>query len=191
VDTLLADAQKQSNKELKGKIGKHLQDLQKQNAELCPANLSASLSQEWRSVRAELYDGPQEVRQKLQLLRDISRDIQLRLTNLDQEMQTLKKERKTKERAEEFIEESTLFTDNVAVRRSESTELQMSTPDTTERTGGATTEILTRGELYGKEQIEQFELQYRQKRSDLLSQQKDIKHKLDELEKRARQLEIQ
>ncbi len=191
VDALLLDAQNEKSPKRKGELGKRLQAFQKQNVQLCPGSAKIGVSQEWRSIRVEPYDGPQEVRQKLELLREISREIQIHLARLDQQLQDFQKERKTKARAEEFIQESTLFTDNVTVRRGGSS----AEPTTSGANGeidknSSGTEIITRGELYGKEQQEQFELQYQQKKKELLSQQKDLSHRIRELQTRAQQLEI-
>jgi hypothetical protein len=186
VDNLLIKAQNEKNPKQKGVLGKKLKDLQKQNVRLCVDNMRINISQEWRSIRIEPYDGPQEIKQKFQLLQEISREINIHLARLEQQFQDFQKERKTKERAEEFIQESTLFTDNVAVRReSPSTFLS---PGPTESSGAEN--IFTSEELYSKEQQEQFELQYQQKKKELLGQQKDLKQKLQELKTRFQQLEI-
>ncbi|MCI0411708.1 hypothetical protein L0222_02775 [bacterium] len=188
VDDLLAKAQNEKNPKQKGEFGKKLQDLQKQNVRLCADNMRVTVSQEWRSIRTEPYDGPQEIEQKIQLLQEISREINIHLARLDQQFQDFQKERKTKERAEEFIQESTLFTDNVAVRRADSTFAPVVAPGVEKSSTGA--DIFGTGELYGKEQQEQFELQYQQKKKELLTQQKDLTQKLQELKTRAQQLEI-
>jgi hypothetical protein len=187
VDDLLIQAQNEKNPKQKGILGKKLQDLQKQNVRLCIDNMRINVSQEWRSVRIEPYDGPQEIKQKFQLLQEISRENNIHLARLEQQFQDFQKERKTKERAEEFIQESTLFTDNVAVRR-ESGPSTFLSPGDTESSGGEN--IFTSKELYSKEQQEQFELQYQQKKKELLGQQKDLKQKLQELKTRFEQLEI-
>ena len=189
VDSLLTKAQNEKSPQKKGEVGKILQSLQKQNVKLCAENSKIGVSQEWRSISVEPYDGPQEVNQKMELLQEISREIQIHLARLDQQLQEFQKERKTKERAEEFIQESTLFSDHVSVRRG-------GVETTNSATGGEIdkgltgTEIFTRGELYGKEQQEQFELQHQQKKKELLLQQKEVKQKLEELHTRAQQLEI-
>ena len=189
VDSLLTKAQNEKSPQKKGEVGKSLQSLQKQNVKLCAENSKIGVSQEWRSISVEPYDGPQEVNQKMELLQEISREIQIHLARLDQQLQEFQKERKTKERAEEFIQESTLFSDHVSVRRG-------GVETTNSATGGEIdkgltgTEIFTRGELYGKEQQEQFELQHQQKKKELLLQQKEVKQKLEELHTRAQQLEI-
>jgi hypothetical protein len=188
VDDLLVKAQNEKNPKQKGVVGKKLQDLQTQNVRLCADNLRISVSQEWRSVRTEPYDGPQEINQKIQLLQEISREINIYLARLEQQFRDFEKERKTKERAEEFIQESTLFTDNVAVRRNSGVST-LSTPGDRESVSVGEN-IFTAEELYGKEQQEQFELHYQQKKKELLAQQKDLKQKLQELKTRAQQLEI-
>ena len=188
VDDLLIQAQNEKNPKQKGVLGKKLQDLQKQNVRLCIDNMRINVSQEWRSIQIEPYDGPQEIKQKFQLLQEISRELNIHLARLEQQFQDFQKERKTKERAEEFIQESTLFTDNVAVRRESGGPTTFSAPGDTESTGGDS--IFTSEELYSKEQQEQFELQYQQKKKELLGQQKDLKEKLQELKTRFQQLEI-
>jgi len=190
VDALLIQAGREKDPKKKGEIGQKLQALQKQNLELCPDHRKSTISQEWRSVRVENYDGPQEVHQKIQLLQGISREINIHLTQLDQQLQNFQKEKQTRERAEEFVQESTLFTDSVAIRRTgRNVDTTASGPVTGETSTGVT-EVFSRSESYGKEQQEQFELQYHQKKADLLTQQKDLRQKLTELEKRAQQLEI-
>jgi len=188
VDDLLTKAQNEKNPKQKGVLGKQLQDLQKQNVRLCADSTRIIVSQEWRSIRTEPYDGPQEIKQKIRLLQEISREINIHLARLDQQLQDFRKERKTKERAEEFIQESTLFTDNVAVRRADTALAPLSAPG--DRESSPVSDIVTTGELYGKEQQEQFELQYQQKKKELLTQQKDLTQKLQELKTRAQQLEI-
>ena len=190
VDKLLSDATREKNPKKKGELGKRLQTLQKQNLELCPDQRKSIVSQEWRSIRIESYDGPQEIQQKIQLLKDISREINIHLAQLDQQMQNFQKEKKTKERAEEFIQESTLFTDNVAIRRTGRTvETTGPGPLSSESSTGSA-EVLSRSELYGKEQQEQFELQYHQRKTDLQTQQKDLLQKITEMETRAREFKI-
>jgi DNA repair exonuclease SbcCD ATPase subunit len=189
VDDLLIKAQNEKDPKQKGVLGKTLQDLQKQNIRLCADNMRINVSQEWRSIRTEPYDGPQEINQKIQLLQEISREININLAQLERQLHDFQKERKTKERAEEFIQESTLFTDNVAVRRSDGGLSTLSTPGDRE-SSSVGENIFTSEELYGKEQQEQFELQYQQKKKELLTQQKDLKQKLQEMKSRAQQLEI-
>ena len=187
VDGLLIQAQNEKNAKEKGVLGKKLQDLQKQNVRLCVDNMRINVSQEWRSIQIEPYDGPQEIKQKFELLQEISRAINIHLARLEQQFQDFQKERRTKERAEEFIQESTLFTDNVAVRR-DSGVSTLSSPGDRESSGGEN--IFTSEELYSKEQQEQFELQYQQKKKELLGQQKELKQKLQKLKTRLQQLEI-
>jgi ribosomal protein S10 len=190
VDKLLSDATREKNPKKKGELGKGLQTLQKQNLEFCPDQRKSIVSQEWRSIRIESYDGPQEIRQKIQLLKDISREINIHLAQLDQQMQNFQKEKQTKERAEEFIQESTLFTDNVAIRRTGRTiETTGAGPLTSESSTGSA-EVLSRNDSYGKEQQEQFELQYHQRKTDLQTQQKDLLQKILEMETKAREFKI-
>jgi ribosomal protein S10 len=188
VDQLLIEATKEKNPKKKGDLGKKLQTLQKQNLELCPDQRKSIVTQEWRSIRIESYDGPQEIRQKIQLLKDISREINIHMAQLNQQMQNFQKEKKTKERAEEFIQESTLFTDNVAIRRTGRT-VETTAPLSTESSSGSA-EVLSRNELYGKEQQEQFELQYHQRKADLETQQKDLLKKISEMETKIREFKI-
>ncbi len=190
VDALLAKAQKEKSPKEKGLLGKKLQDLQKQNVRLCADTVRISVSQEWRSIRTEPYDGPQEIDQKIQLLQEISREINIHLARLDQQLQDFQKERKTKERAEEFIAESTLFTDNVAVRRADNGFAPVSLPGPRTEESSSSVANIADSEVYGKEQQEQFELQYQQKKKELLTQQKDLTEKLQALKTRAQQLAI-
>jgi hypothetical protein len=191
VDSLLLQASSEGNPKKRGQIGEKLRELQEQNQKICPDQRKSAVSQEWRSIRAESYDGPQEIQQKIQLLKDISREMNIQVAQLDQQMQNFQKEKKTKERAEEFIQESTLFTDNLAIGRTGRT-IETSTTDPLVGTPatGTTPEVLNHTELSGKEQIEQFELQYKQKKKDLQTQQQDIQQKITELEQRASQLQI-
>src|SRR5262249_28773944 len=99
------------------------------------------------------------------------------------------------ERAEEFVQESTLFTDNVTIRRSPrggDTTTGSVTNGSSSTNAPATrgSEIVSRGELVGKGQQEQFELQYRQRKADLQAQAKDIQEKITELQKRGRELVV-
>ena len=189
VDALLARAASVADPKKKGAIGKQLRELQKQNQQFCAENSKIAVSEEWRSVQIESYDGPQEIRQKIVLLQDVSREINIHLAQMDQQLENYRKERKTKERAEEFIEESTLFTDNISVRRGEPGPDTMANGPTSE-IAQPSAEVIARGELYSKEQSQQFELQHRQKKAQLLSQQRDLQKKISEFETRANQLNL-
>ncbi len=192
VDKLLSAAQKEQDREKKGDLGKGLQDLQNTNRRLCSDDWKAAVTQEWKDLRVESYDGPPEIRQKIQLLQDITREININLSRLDKQLQDFQREQKTKERAQEFIQESTLFNDNLSVRRGEKSVDPLSGPiqaqpqiETT-----ASTDIVNQSDSYGKEQQEQFELQYQQKRKSLLSQKGEVSQKIREFEEQYRRFGV-
>jgi hypothetical protein len=115
VDELLANAGKEKNGKKKAEIGEKLQKYQSLNSQLCVQTASIG-SAEWKSLQVEPYDGPQEINQKVQLLKDISREISIQLTRLDEQHKQSARERRTRDRAQEFIEEGTLFEGGVNVR---------------------------------------------------------------------------
>jgi hypothetical protein len=115
VDSLLENAKKERNAKKKAEIGSKLQKYQSLNSELCVQTAIIG-SAEWKSLQVQPYDGPQEINQKVQLLKDISREISIQLTRLDEQHKQSARERQTRDRAQEFIEEGTLFEGGVNVR---------------------------------------------------------------------------
>lgn len=189
VDDLLAAANEESDRKKKAEIGRKLQHYQSRNIQLCAESFPELLSQEWKHLRIESYDGPHEIDQKIQLLRDLSREAQIRLTKLDSHYQETLREQRTKERAQEFIEEGTLFTEGITVRSS--TTHGGSNPSSTsvESPGGPAGNSGSSGEstvsvgIQSWQSPDQFEAQYAKNRAELLSEQKELQKKIEEFQK--------
>ena len=196
VDELLLSAQDKEKNE-KGKIGKRLQEIQEKNSRLCPLESRVFLSEKWRDLQIESYDGPAEIQQKLLLLNDISRELSVGLARLDHQHQEALREERTRERAEEFIQEGTLFNDGLRVRS------PTFTSTGTPTTGGA--EVVDRSSSDGgspggspvtagsedwqtSHGGERAEKKYEKQRAELLNLQKEIAKKIDSFHRRSREL---
>lgn len=197
VDTLLAAAEKEADRKKKAETGHLLERLQARNEQLCAESLSVDPVQ-WKSLSVESYDGPQEIEQKVQLLKDIARENALRLARLDELYRESQKEHRTRERAQEFIQEGTLFDQTVTVR---STGAGIETgalpggsslgtkanPPEASATGSAP------GPEFGPEwrlsdNPKQAEKDYHKKREELALQQKDLQKKIADFEEKAKTL---
>jgi hypothetical protein len=189
VDDLLASAEDKQIKE-KGTIGKQLQKMQEKNASLCPQETPVMVSEKWRELKIENYDGPAEIQQKLLLLKDISRELSLSLARLDRQHQETLREQRTRERAEEFIQEGTLFNDGLTVRSP--TFSTTGTPTGTPTSSGSevidrssdngnTSPAVNAGSSDWREQTEgrSTKKDYEKQRAELLALQKGIAAKIE------------
>lgn len=197
VDTLLASAEKEADKKKKAEAGRLLQRLQARNEQLCAENLSVDPLQ-WKSLSVEAYDGPQEIEQKVQLLKDIARENALRLARLEDLYRQSQKEHRTRERAQEFIQEGTLFDQTVTVRSTGGVIETGAAPGgsslgTKANPPEASATGSTPGPEFGPEwrfsdNPKQAEEDYRKKREELALQQKDLQKKIAEFEEKAKTL---
>lgn len=208
IDELLTQAEKEKDQGKRVQLGRKLQLYQKTNGRLCPQGLDMVLSQDWRQLQIQPYDGPQEIQQKIHLLHDLSREIKIRLAHLDSYYQESIQERRTKERAQEFIREGTLFdSSNLRTSRSSATNPRdgSTTPTTptserpdgdftggnsassTGRTTGNTSaphqEMITSD--WGTASVEQIEVDYKKLKNALLNQQTGLQQKISEFENKA------
>jgi hypothetical protein len=202
VDELLANAEKEKNGKRKAEIGSKLQKYQSLNSQLC-VQMASIGSTEWKSLQIQSYDGPQEINQKVQLLKDISREISIQLTRLDELYKQSARERRTRDRAQEFIEEGTLFEGGVNVRtRATGSGVTSSsdggpiingpgivdTPSTPEKgTSGdaATTGALdpsSSAELQRSSDFPKSEKDYKKQRTELIQQQEELRKKIQDFE---------
>lgn len=195
-DRLLGNAESEQQKDKKAEFGRQLIDLQARNSQFCPESAGALPSSAWKSIRIESYDGPREMQEKTQLLRDLSREISISLTKLDAQYQDALRERRTRERAQEFIQEGTLFNDSAGVR----------SPTLTTTAGspgpGAAIEVVDRPssvdsntaaggnilELQKEVSPQQLEIEYKKKRTELLSQQEELQKRIEEFSRTAKSL---
>ena len=194
-DQLLGAAESEQRKDRKIEIGKQLIQLQTRNSRFCPESPGPLPSHEWKSIRIENYDGPQEIQQKTQLLRDLSRETSIGLTKLDGQYQNALKERRTRERAQEFIQEGTLFNDSAGIRSPTFTTAAAGP-------GGTGVEVVDRpssvdsnpsnasGSPAFQKDVskQQLESEYKKKRAELLSQQEELKKRIEEFNRTARSL---
>jgi len=197
MDDLLAQAEQQKDRKQKADIGRKLQHYQQENAVLCAENPDL-FSTEWRSLQVESYDGPAEINQKIQMLQDISRELRITLTKLDTKYQDALRERKTKERAQEFVQEGTLFNDGSTVVTSSRTISEAGFPNTpttfesvpqqSPNENGSQAVLLNDWETM--DNPEAIEQDYKKTHTELLSLQKDLQIKLEEFEKRAKNLQL-
>lgn len=207
IDELLTLAEEEKDQKNRVQLGRKLQLYQKTNGRLCPQGLDMVLSQDWRQLQIQPYDGPQEIRQKISLLNDLSRELKIRLAHLESYYQESIQERRTKERAQEFIQEGTLFdSSNLRTSRSSATNPgDGSTIPTSERPeggfsqGGPTSEGAAGGTTgstntphqegstsdWGSASVEQIEIDYKKLKSALLDQQSGLQKKISEFENKA------
>ena len=201
VDSLLEKAEKEKNAKKKAEIGAKLQKYQSLNSQLCVQTASIG-STEWKSLQVESYDGPQEIDQKVQLLKDISREISIQLTRLDEQYKQLARERRTRDRAQEFIEEGTLFEGGVNVRtRATSSGVTTSSDGGPTINGpgivgtpspekGSSGDAATKGapdsssstEWHHSSDLPKSEKDYKKQRSELIQQQQELQKKIHEFE---------
>ena len=199
VDESLISAERESDKKKKAEIGKKLHALQAQNIRLCPTDSPSLISQEWRSLQVESYDGPQEIQQKLQLLKDISRELMISLARLDNQHQEALREKRTKDRAQEFIQEGTLFNDVIAVRSTTTTTPGTPASSPVEFVDRSSSDTANQGssgvavgvqEWQNKEEGQQIEDEYKKNRAQLLEQQDELRRKMEEFDRKAKSLQI-
>lgn len=199
VDALLEKAEKEKNAKKRAETGAKLQKYQSLNSRLC-VQAPNMLSAEWKNLRVESYDGPQEINQKVQLLKDISREMSIQLTRLDEQYKQAARERLTRDRAQEFIEEGTLFDGSVNVRArnhpgaivTEGEPTNNPTPtdtrnppektDSGESTTAGTSDSSVSTEWYRSSDSLKTETGYKKQRSELVQQQEEIRKKIQEFE---------
>lgn len=202
VDELLANAGKEKNGKKKAEIGSKLQKYQLLNSQLCVQNAIIG-STEWKGLQVAPYDGPQEINQKVQLLKDISREISIQLTRLDEQHKQSARERQTRDRAQEFIEEGTLFEGGVNVRtRATGSGVTTSsdggpsingpgivdTPGTPEKdsSGDAATtgapDSSSSTEWHHSSDFPKTEKDYKKQRTELVQQQEELRKKIQDFE---------
>jgi len=207
VDELLANAEKEKNRKKKAEIGSRLQKYQSLNSQLCvqTANIGSA---EWKSLQVAPYDGPQEINQKVQLLKDISREISIQLTRLDEQHKQSARERRTRDRAQEFVEEGTLFEGGVNVRtRATGSGVTTSgdggsvpvisgpgivdpsggsgTPEKNPSGDAATTgapDSSTSNEWHHSSDFPKTEKEYKIQRAELIQQQEELRKKIQDFE---------
>ncbi|HEY7160777.1 MAG TPA: hypothetical protein VH815_05930, partial [Acidobacteriota bacterium] len=211
VDELLANAEKEKNGKKKAEIGSRLQKYQSLNSQLC-VHTAITGSTEWKSLQVQSYDGPQEINQKVQLLKDISREISIQLTRLEEQHKQSARERQARDRAQEFIEEGTLFEGGVNVRtRATGSGVTTSsdgghsvngpgivdtpgTPGTPEKdpSGDAATtgapDSSTSTEWHHSSDFPKTEKDYKKQRAELIQQQEELHKKIQEFEGKQRAL---
>jgi hypothetical protein len=209
VDALLENAEKEKNAKKKAEIGSKLQNYQSLNSQLCvqTANIGST---EWKNLHVEAYDGPQEINQKVQLLKDISREISIQLTRLDEQHKQLARERRTRDRAQEFIEEGTLFEGGVNVRTRATSGITTSgdggptisgpgpvenpgvSPPPENNSGDAATtgapDASSSTEWHRSSDFPKTESGYKKQRSELIQQQEEIHRKIQEFEEKQQAL---
>lgn len=201
MDELLVLAGNEKDIKKKSQIARKIQSFQARNTKLCADSQEAKLSLDWRNIRIEAFDGPAEINQKVQLLKDISREVLIGLTKLETQRQDFQREQKTRELAEEMIQEADLFNEGVTIRRVPSSATRgpseapgefspSSAVDTP--TGGTTTS----GDLAGGAldmritdpiQFEQF---YKKTAADLQDQQKRLQSMIQEFEQKVKEMKI-
>jgi hypothetical protein len=204
VDALLENAEKEKNAKKKAEIGSKLQKYQALNSQLCvqAANIGST---EWKSLQIESYDGPQEINQKVQLLKDISREISIQLTRLEEQHKQSARERRTRDRAQEFIEEGTLFEGGVNVRTRSTGAIttvgeptidgpvvvDSGQPDKT-NSGDASTagapDSSSSTVWHRSYDSPKSEKEYKKQRSELVQQQEELRKKIQEFEEKQRAL---
>jgi len=193
-DRLLGIAESEQQKDKKAEIGRRLIDLQARNSRFCPESAGILPSSAWKSVKIESYDGPREMEEKTQLLRDLSREVSISLTKLGAQYQDALREHRTRERAQEFIQEGTLFNDSAGIRSPTFT--------TTAGPGSAGIEVVDRPssvdgspsntsgvpEFQNEANAQQMEAEYKKKRAELLLQQEELQKRIEEFSRKARSL---
>lgn len=203
MDDLLVSAENVKDIKKKAEIGRKMQSLQARNTKLCADNQEARLSLDWRNIRIEAIDGPPEINQKIQLLKDISREVLIGLTNLETQRQDFLREQKTRELAEEMIQEADLFNESLAIRRVPSgatrSPVSSETPDGLSPNSvvdPSTKNTTSTGELAGGAldtritDPVQFEQLYKKNVADLQAQQKRLQSMIQEFEQKAKEMKI-
>lgn len=194
VDSMLAAAERESDRKKKADAGKLLQQIQERNAQLC-AETAAVAPPQWQSLAVEPYDGPREIDQKVQLLKDIARENKLRLEKLEDLYKQAQKEHRTRERAQEFIQEGTLFDQSSGVRSpgNSPAESAGNTPSAIMKTDPPPAASTPSGPEFGPEwrfsdNPKQAEEDYNKRRDELLLQQKQLLQKIAEFEQQGKDL---
>jgi hypothetical protein len=209
VDDLLQKAEQEPDKAKKAEIGKSLQKNQTRNSELCAESQQAALSNEWRALKVESYDGPQEIADKLELLEDISREISIGVARMDQRYQEALREEKTRERAQEFVQEGTLFTEGMSVHPGSPAQNTtfgvgyeaVPTPGGLDPAGfvdrsagpegqSGMAQIPSQADWLAGGNSQQREKEYKKTREALMLEQKEIHQKIQEFEHRAKDLTL-
>jgi hypothetical protein len=168
------------------------------NSRLCVKSPNP-ISGEWRSLRIEPYDGPQEINQKVQLLKEISREMSISISRLEQQYQQASREKLMRERAQEFVDEGTLFEGGVAIRShakgGSSVEIVgsntplVSQPDA--KSSGAQPDEVSTGVIpmgTSWTDLPATEEGYKKQRSELLKQQEELRNKITEFEQKEQAL---
>jgi len=190
-DDLLSAAEKENQRQEKALLGKRLQQYQAVNSALCLNHDAPLISEQWRALEVQDYDGPPQIDQKIQLLRDISREVSIRMSRLDARYQDAIRERKTRERAQEFVDEGTLFNEGLSVRNTP--QPSAGTNGTINRISGTSpsnTPSVTSDvrEWSGQENDEQFEALYKKERAQLLQEQKELEKKIEDFSRKEKSL---
>jgi hypothetical protein len=195
VDALLAEAEKTTNSKRRAEIGTQLQKYQSINSRLCLKSFN-TFSTEWKTLQIEPYDGPQEIKQKVQLLKDISREMSIGIARFEEQYQQASRERLTRERAQEFVDEGTLFDGGITVRSQPKGEGGVDTagyvPFSGEvdrnkgETEAAPTDVMSVGSSWND--IPATEADYKKQRSDLTKQQEELQQKIKEFEEKEKAL---
>ena len=203
VDELLSNAEKEKNGKKKAEIGSKLQKYQSLNSQLC-VQMASIGSAEWKSLQVEPYDGPQEINLKVQLLKDISRETSIQLARLDEQYKQSSRERRTRDRAQEFIEEGTLFEGGVNVRtRANGSGVTTSTDggpvisgpgivdpgksgDSEKSSADAATtgapDSSSSNDWHHSSDFPKTEKDYKKQRSELIQQQQELRKKIEDFE---------
>jgi hypothetical protein len=133
----------------------------------------------------------------MQLLRDIERETRITLAKLENQHQDFLREQQTKERAQEFVQEGTLFDEGIAVRTATPVFPPLGSPgipaevvstETPKQGPNTTAAAVTAWQ--SEQDRENFEAQYKESKAALLQQQKQLQEKIRELEQRAKALLI-
>lgn len=192
VDSMLAAAERETDHKKKAEAGKLLQQIQERNAQLC-AELAAVAPLQWQSLTVESYDGPFEIDQKVQLLKDIARENKLRLERLEDLYNQAQKEHRTRERAQEFIEEGTLFDQSAGIRSPGNSPSSTTAPTSLTKLEPPPTAGTPAGPEFGPEwrfsdNPKQAAEDYNKRRDELLLQQKQLLQKIAEFEQKGKAL---
>jgi hypothetical protein len=193
IDALLTEAENNKNAKKRGEIGARLQKYQSLNTRLC-IKAADAIPTEWRSLQIERYDGPQEINQKVQLLKDISREMSIGLTRLEQQFQQASKERSTRERAQEFVDEGTLFDGGITVRSSSKGGIDTNQvplaegPDRNSPEPGEVTPtgVVSVGSSWND--LPSTEADFKKQRAELVRQQEELRNKIKEFEEKEKAL---
>ncbi len=193
VDTLLAEAEKNSDSKKRAEIGARLQKYQSLNSRLCLKTLN-SFSTEWKALQIEPYDGPQEIMLKVQLLKDIEREMAIGITRFEEQYRQITRERLTRERAQEFVDEGTLFDGGITVRSQPKggidAEGYVPLSGAQDRASpgpeAAPSEVMSVGSSWND--VPTTEEDYKKQRSDLTKQQEELRNKIKQFEEQEKAL---